>query len=638
MKRKGLSLTELIIALTLGVMVMGIGVQLIWGSSSSSFFARKEKHLQDMNRIFLSYTDNAIKYSTATFTIADSTFNAPNNEKLTPEWNYIGVKRNITVPGKMTRSGADLDAKTALVAINYKGKIKPDETKLREDETLITITDSGAEHYFVQKIIAFSDLSGDKEFLYDLKFLKPTVEGSAGAQESNSLNYEMKLTLVDGTSQKIDYGTIKSKLTSLNSLQVIDRGSPSDPAVAIAYRTDNVYLQKEGAHGVISMVLDNSGSMRANDLKDASGRRQRRIDILKIETGKLLKILSANKAADVEIVPFDNYVLVRPDGKGGYIRPAFYSASQEYREKIIGSDIYEGELKKAVDRLGAYSGTNTGAGLRYAFYSIDEKNKSLLNEHPDKAFRDYLIILVDGESNRADIIPTLEGNYISKSKDKTKSIKKSNTNPSYRLSHKNGVYYFPVSNSYFKTLSITYNYAMDNSFEFKEPETERIHQEEPKREINLLEPKKTIYNQAVEELSSDYKHIVVHSDGREKSIQDAYVSLKSNPWMIGSSEAGNKYVSVVGGLYKNPNKYLTTSSMESQQAIQDMITDKRVYLIAFSNDVSTDGLNAIANAFSIQGDSKRVFKATSGEDLSKIFQDIGESINNDLWMVNGPKW
>ncbi len=637
MKQKGLTLTELIIALTLGVLVMGIGVQLLFGATNNSVFATKEKQLQDANRIFLSYTDNAIKYSTATFTVADSTFNAPNNEKLTPDWNYIGLKKNIKVPGKMTQSGKDLDVKTALVAIDYKGKSKPDESKLKEDETLITISDGGSEHYFVQKIIAFSDLSNGKEFLYDLRFFKPTIKEGGGSRENNSLNYEMKLTLSDGTSQTIDYGTIESKLSSLNALQVVDRGSPSDPATAIAYRTDNVYLKKEGAHGVISLVLDNSGSMHTRDLKDSHGNKESRINILKVETGKLLKLLSTNKAADVELVPFDNNVLVRSDRKGGYIKPTFYSASKEYREKIIGSNVYEGKLKESMDSLGAYSGTNTGEGLRYAFYSIDEKNNDLLRERPEEHFRDYLIILVDGESNAATIIPTLEGNYISKNK--SDFSKKKNTNPIYRDKNYDMDAFQKRQFKHFT--NVTYEHRLDNSFNFKEPELRKYYQEGNACEVKIIKPTNTIYDSVTQELSLDYEHIVTQQNGKEESIQEAYASQKgSGAWLHNnwSAATGNTYVSKVGKLYNTPDNYLKNSSPQSRKAIKDMVTKKRVYIIAFSRSVSTSGLNAIADEFSIKGDSKRVFRANSGEDLSKIFQEIGESINNDLWMVNGPKW
>lgn len=637
MKRKGLTLVELIIALTLGVMVMGIGVQLLFGATNNSVFATKEKRLQDANRIFLSYTDNAIKYSTATFTIADSTFNTPNNEKLTPDWNYIGLKKNITIPGKMTQSGKDLDVKTALVAIDYKKK-KPDESKLKEDETLITIKDGGAEHYFVQKIIAFSDLSNGKEFLYDLRFFKPVITGSKASRENNSLNYEMKLTLSDGTSQTIDYGTIESKLSSLNALQVIDRGSPSDPAVAIAYRTDNVYLQKEGAHGVISLILDNSISMRydmagKNNLGDSHS--ESRISILREETNKLLKILSVNKAADVELVPFARRVLlIKSDG--GDEKPIFHSASQEYWEKTINSKVVKGKLKEAVDGLKTSSHTNTGEGLRYAFYSIDEKNKELLHKNPDKPFQNYLIILVDGDSNTASVIPTLEGNYIYRSK--YNSHKKGNTNRKYCSK---GHSYFLKKKQNFSVEE--FKDVLDDSFVFEKPNEGKysIVSGTAKPKINLIAPTTTHYDPQTQDLSSDYTHILVNGNTKEESIQDAYESTyRANSYIRAGSgyKIGNAYVSQVGKLYKNPNIYLKNSPQESRQAIQDMVNGKRVYLIAFGKDVSSSGLNTIADVFSIRGDSKRVFIAGSSEDLTKIFEDIGESINNDLWMVNGPKW
>ena len=189
--------------------------------------------------------------------------------------------------------------------------------------------------------------------------------------------------------------------------------------------------------------------------------------------------------------------------------------------------------------------------------------------------------------------------------------------------------------------NVTYEHRLDNSFNFKEPELRKYYQEGNACEVKIIKPTNTIYDSVTQELSLDYEHIVTQQNGKEESIQEAYASQKgSGAWLHNnwSAATGNTYVSKVGKLYNTPDNYLKNSSPQSRKAIKDMVTKKRVYIIAFSRSVSTSGLNAIADEFSIKGDSKRVFRANSGEDLSKIFQEIGESINNDLWMVNGPKW
>lgn len=384
--KRGFTMMELIIAISLGLMVLALGTQLIFSSSKGSVFATKEKELQDANRIFLERTNNSIKYATAVFTVPTKTFNATDNSKLSKDWNYIGIKKDVTIPARLTSSGKEHKAQTALVDLKYvgSGAVAP-SVSLGDDQTLITAIKSGGERlYFVQTIIAFSEEVNGTEFVYDVVFSKTDSNKFSSSREGKGLDYKLNVKAMNGTGTtktEVDYGTVLSKITALNSLQVVDKGTPENPAVALAYRTDNIVKNKGGVYGVVSMVVDTSGSMAWDiDGNDGVPVPLRRITILKKNAKELLNQFSVTKNTDVMIIPFAS--TVKQTG-GKY--PEFYSASTD---KSI--------LEKEIDGLNAKGGTNTGDGLRYAFYKMGEHNQTIT-----KDYKDYLIILVDGESSHS---------------------------------------------------------------------------------------------------------------------------------------------------------------------------------------------------------------------------------------------
>lgn len=386
---KGFTLAEMILAVSLGLIILTLGIQLISLSSRGSVFATKEKELQDANRIFLERTNNSIKYATAVFTVPTKTFNATDNSKLSKDWNYIGIKKDVVIPGRLTSSGKEHKAQTALVNLKYvgSGAVAP-SVSLGEDQTLITAIKSGGEKlYYVQTIIAFSEEVNGTEFIYDVVFSKTDSSKFLSSKEGKGLDYKLNVKAMNGTGTaktEVDYGTVLSKITALNSLQVVDKGTPENPAVALAYRTDNIVKNKEGVYGVVSMVVDTSGSMEwnvaGNETSDAN---LQRIGILKVHAKTLLDKFSETKNTDVMIIPF-----ATTTKKTGGKFPEFHSATTD---KSI--------LEKEIDALNAKGGTNTGDALRYAFYKMGEHNKTIQRD-----YKDYLIILVDGASTSSIVI------------------------------------------------------------------------------------------------------------------------------------------------------------------------------------------------------------------------------------------
>lgn len=563
--KRGFTMMELIIAISLGLMVLALGTQLIFSSSKGSVFATKEKELQDANRIFLEYTNNSIKYSTAVFTVPTKTFNATDNSKLSKDWNYIGIKKDVTIPARLTSSGKEHKAQTALVNLKYvgSGAVAP-SVSLGENQTLITAIKSGGEKlYYVQTIIAFSEEVNGTEFVYDVVFSKTDSNKFLSSKEGKGLDYKLNVKAMNGTGTaktEVDYGTIESKITSLNSLQVVDKGTPENPAVAIAYRTDHAEENKEGVYGVVSMVVDTSGSMEwdiaGNKTNDVN---LQRIGILKVHAKKLLDKFSETKNTDVMIIPF----ATTTKKKGGQF-PKFYSASTD-----------KTTLDNEIQSLNADGGTNTGDGLRYAFYKMGEHNQTITRN-----YKDYLIIFVDGASSSSVV-----------------------TNPII-VNNKHVQSFDFLDNNKFYNKTDDPNLKKDNKYimqTFVNPRTGN-----PSSTV-LLEPPSKYKGFQCNQYMEHGKNYVTHI---AKNLYD-------NPY---AKISNRDSAAAIDRMIKEGNVFLIGFS-------KDVVNDPALKKIAEDFHIDTKA----------QGDQKRYFEATSAVDLSNALAGIGAAITKDLWMINGPE-
>ncbi len=203
---------------------------------------------------------------------------------------------------------------------------------------------------------------------YTLRFQK---------EERDNSNKVLRFTIEaikDGASQgRI---SIESQLEALNSLQIIDRGTLADGATAVAYRDDS---RPFAVVGTVAMVFDTSGSMKedvnGNSTRTAS---KERIYILKEEARKLVDEFAKEDNLYITLVPFST------------------SANGTY--SFVNAKTHAAQLKSQINNMEAIGGTNTGDGMRRAYYAIRE-----YNEQPalDVTPKNFLIILVDGETTYA---------------------------------------------------------------------------------------------------------------------------------------------------------------------------------------------------------------------------------------------
>ncbi|NLF35045.1 MAG: prepilin-type N-terminal cleavage/methylation domain-containing protein, partial [Clostridiales bacterium] len=239
-KNAGMTLVEVIVAVAL------LGV-VVTGSYSVINFARlylqksqTEYQFQFATRYTLQKTSDAIRYSTAVFTIPDSSFAADN---LDSGWDYIGILE--TAEGQeIVRYTYDIDS----------------------DSHLTTVL-----------------VPAQQDVGYEFVFTKVNPSDEDSLLQFSIRSYPAGS--VDSHGEAVPAVTITSEVNSVNSLQIIDLSTPPYyPAVAIAFRAQE---RIQSVVGHVAMVLDTSGSMERG-MDGVTGHTPRRIDVLKTQAVTLI--------------------------------------------------------------------------------------------------------------------------------------------------------------------------------------------------------------------------------------------------------------------------------------------------------------------------------------------------------------
>jgi prepilin-type N-terminal cleavage/methylation domain-containing protein len=189
------------------------------------------------------------------------------------------------------------------------------------------------------------------------------------AYADNLLEYKVIAT-IDGETRELT-----SEVEALNSLQVIDRGNLTYPANTLAYRTDPRPTEISDVQASVTMVLDRSGSM---DWTMGGGNTNttsnKRIYKMKEEAKRLIQGLSSNPNIYASIVPFSST-----------------ANNPQAMLPVRVNDNANQVLINKIDSLTADGGTNTGDGLRRAYYI-----QKAFNDATTKTTKNFMIVLVDG--------------------------------------------------------------------------------------------------------------------------------------------------------------------------------------------------------------------------------------------------
>lgn len=372
---RGFTLTELTIAMVLMSFVVFLAGSLINLASRGFVGSEIKQGIVQEDTAFAAKLTESIQKSTVGFTVPYQSFN--NVSKLTAGWNYLGLMENVHIPAAASRTGREIASAQALVYIEYYGDSAP--SKIPADCNMI----HNSEGYFIQKVLghAFTDNYG-MTYTYSLEF-KPTNPQNTAAQ---SIIYKFS-SLVNGQdmtgggSKEMD---IDSMLSCLNAIQVVYKGSDTNPAVALAFRGDFLptwSAQQASASqppATIVMILDLSDSMKAA----FSG--TTRVGALKQSAKDFVDQFSANPNINIILIPFSNVAC----------EPGCYKNSRVPQKHIYNAQSETDDLKEVIDGLKHYSCTNPGDGIRVADVLLRK-----LRATGAEMGQVFLILMTDGLMN-----------------------------------------------------------------------------------------------------------------------------------------------------------------------------------------------------------------------------------------------
>ena len=206
--------------------------------------------------------------------------------------------------------------------------------------------------------------------------------------DGNQMDTLLSFSIVGKRDGKI-INEIVSKVDVLNSINIVHLGTPSDPAVAIAYSMVDPGSQEwieMSPDAYITLVLDQSGSMDWDmDGKSTSINNNRRIEILKEKALKMIDRLAA--------LDFNIYVSIVPFS---------YNANNPHDFKNLQVQSELTQVKAIINGLNADGNTNTGDGIRRAYYQLKNKADSLISSNQIDHVSDitqHMMVLVDGATN-----------------------------------------------------------------------------------------------------------------------------------------------------------------------------------------------------------------------------------------------
>jgi len=200
-------------------------------------------------------------------------------------------------------------------------------------------------------------------------------------KKDNTIQVYFEMIKEDGNVSRF---SIQTGFEALNTLQVVDYGTESNPSRALAYRSDKYEYENYKLYVNISLVLDTSGSMSS---KIKSTDTKNKISILREKTEGLIESFAQNTNDDViiniSLVPFSD------------------SANNISDFMDVKNSTSKGILIDLVENMKADGGTNIGDGMRRAFFKLQDINQSQISAEAtserDYLIKNYIIFLTDGE-------------------------------------------------------------------------------------------------------------------------------------------------------------------------------------------------------------------------------------------------
>ena len=332
--KNGFSLIELVIVIVLVVLVFLSAGNMIDLGLKTINRGFRDYSVQSNLRVSAQTCLSKIRYAKPIYLIPESSFRSDN---LDEGWDYFGIE-------KITHNGAPAEQIAEYVW----------------DE-------ANDEH--IGRIIA----PPVRNVTYSLVFSK-----DSGVYDNNLVNFRFDGYLKDNASNP--YMVIDGKSLANNSMHVINYSTPSDKAVAIAYRgknySDTGGLGGDDYAGHVAILLNCPAAMDY----DIEGRwpavGPKRIDILKNSAKEMFDTLAAYDEIRVSLIPFSNSA----------------NDPQPFRNTKLEHD----ELISRIEALTVGGGRNTGDAIRRAYYQLKD-------HAPPGNAKNYLILVLDGEATFASL-------------------------------------------------------------------------------------------------------------------------------------------------------------------------------------------------------------------------------------------
>lgn len=328
-KRKGITLIEVVLVLALAGIVIVAATNMFIFSNKVHKVSAEEADIQATTRLIAEQINNIVRLATKTHTIPRSSFQYSEDGVRDPNTSYIGISK----------------------------------------EGHVVIDEPGGE--------------GQPR---NIQYLAKKEEGIDFQIEFNKIDDKILEFIIIANRDGKVVNTVTSSVEVLNSLNIDHLGTPSDPAVALAYSMVDPGSQEwiqVSPDAYITLVLDISGSMAwdMNGIENSTN--QKRIEILKEKSLKMIDRLSnMDFSINVALVPFSN----NANNPGN-----FHDVSTPTGRSNIISEI---------TALSASGSTNTGDGIRRAYHKLKVQADSLISNGKQYSdFTQHMMVLVDGATN-----------------------------------------------------------------------------------------------------------------------------------------------------------------------------------------------------------------------------------------------
>lgn len=335
LNKKGFTLIELIVVIAIIGMVITTIMSLLFFGYNVYSMTSNDYELQSSVRLAMENLGNTIRESKAVFAVPDATYKDE-------QWNYLTIDDGGTTVATYEWNGSGWNKNVILGPY-------PDVT-------------------------------------FEIVFMKENT-----MSKDNSLEMFIEAKTKGGSVQRF---AITTGYEVLNALQVIDYGTVSNPARALAYRSDEFHYENMKIYVNVALVLDTSGSMSFNLAGTQTSNvplASRRITTMKQKTVELIEQFATNTNPDVEI----SISLIEYNTHAN--NPNVFKNVATNKANLI-SDVNAFCGGSSQNCTG---GTNIGDGLRRAYHLTEAKKASQEAAHSDELdqilIKNYVILLSDGD-------------------------------------------------------------------------------------------------------------------------------------------------------------------------------------------------------------------------------------------------